>query len=72
MTAGALDGVETRYVAVRQGGRTPVVLVALEDPAEPTITFLRELDAPDTTIEAALEQTRAAHAAGMASQRRGV
>ncbi len=44
-------GVDTRYVAVREGGRTPVVLVALEDPAEPTITFLREPDAPDTTIE---------------------
>ncbi len=44
-------GVETRYVAVREGGRTPVVLVALEDPAEPTITFLREPDAPDTTID---------------------
>ncbi|MDQ2755608.1 MAG: 5-dehydro-2-deoxygluconokinase [Actinomycetota bacterium] len=44
-------GVETRYVAVRQSGRTPVVLVALEDPAEPTITFLREPDAPDTMIE---------------------
>ncbi len=43
-------GVETRYVAVREDGRTPVVLVALEDPAEPTITFLREPDAPDTTI----------------------
>lgn len=44
-------GVDTRHVAVRAGGRTPVVLVALEDPAEPTITFLREPDAPDTTIE---------------------
>lgn len=44
-------GVETRYVAVREDGRTPVVLVALEDPAEPTITFLREPDAPDTRIE---------------------
>ena len=44
-------GVETRYVTVREDGRTPVVLVALEDPAEPTITFLREQDAPDTRIE---------------------
>lgn len=44
-------GVQTRYVARRQGGRTPVVLVALEDPAEPTITFLRAPDAPDTAIE---------------------
>ncbi len=44
-------GVETQYVAVREGGRTPVVLVSLEDPAEPTITFLREPDAPDTTID---------------------
>ena len=43
-------GVQTRYVAVQQGGRTPVVLVALEDPAEPTITFLRAPDAPDTLI----------------------
>ena len=47
---GAL-GVETRYVTVRPYGRTPVVLVALEDPAEPTITFLRDPDAPDTMIE---------------------
>ena len=43
-------GVQTRYVGVQEGGRTPVVLVALEDPAEPTITFLRSPDAPDTTI----------------------
>ncbi|WP_299444851.1 5-dehydro-2-deoxygluconokinase [uncultured Phycicoccus sp.] len=45
-------GVDTRYVTVRPDGRTPVVLVALEDPAEPTITFLRAADAPDTRIEA--------------------
>lgn len=44
-------GVDTRYVAVRDDGRTPVVLVALEDPAEPTITFLRDPQAPDTRIE---------------------
>lgn len=44
-------GVETRYVTVRKVGRTPVVLVALDDPAEPTLTFLREPDAPDTTID---------------------
>jgi len=44
-------GVQTRYVAVRDDGRTPVVLVALDDPAEPTITFLRDPRAPDTTIE---------------------
>ncbi|MEO7744896.1 MAG: PfkB family carbohydrate kinase, partial [Actinomycetota bacterium] len=44
-------GVLTRYVTVRDDGRTPVVLVALDDPAEPTITFLRDPDAPDTTIE---------------------
>lgn len=44
-------GVETRYVTVREGGRTPVVLVALDDPAEPTLTFLREPNAPDTTID---------------------
>ena len=43
-------GVATRYVAVMERGRTPVVLVALEDPAEPTITFLRAPDAPDTAI----------------------
>lgn len=43
-------GVQTRYVAVQRGGRTPVVLVALEDPAEPTLTFLRAPDAPDTAI----------------------
>ncbi len=45
-------GVQTQHVAVREDGRTPVVLVALEDPAEPTITFLREPEAPDTRIEA--------------------
>lgn len=44
-------GVQTRFVARRPRGRTPVVLVALEDPAEPTITFLRAPDAPDTTVE---------------------
>ena len=44
-------GVDTRYVAVRDDGRTPVVLVALDDPAEPTITFLRDPHAPDTMIE---------------------
>lgn len=44
-------GVRTEYVARRMGGRTPVVLVAREDPAEPTITFLRAPGAPDTTIE---------------------
>ena len=44
-------GVQTRYVTRCSGGRTPVVLVALEDPAEPTITFLRAPDAPDTRIE---------------------
>lgn len=44
-------GVQTSYVARQPGGRTPVVLVALEVPAEPTITFLRAPDAPDTTIE---------------------
>lgn len=43
-------GVQTRYVARQKGGRTTVVLVALEDPAEPTITFLRAPDAPDTAI----------------------
>ncbi len=45
-------GVQTSYVARQAGGRTPVVLVALEVPAEPTITFLRAPDAPDTAIEA--------------------
>lgn len=44
-------GVQTRFVARQKGGRTPVVLVALEDPAEPSLTFLRAPDAPDTTIE---------------------
>ena len=43
-------GVQTRFVTVQQGGRTPVVLIALDDPAEPTITFLRAPDAPDTRI----------------------
>ncbi|MGI8537188.1 MAG: PfkB family carbohydrate kinase, partial [Mycobacteriales bacterium] len=44
-------GVQTRYVTRQEGGRTPVVLVALEDPDEPTITFLRAQDAPDTAVE---------------------
>lgn len=43
-------GVLTTYVTRRSGGQTPVVLVALEDPAEPTIAFLRSPDAPDTDI----------------------
>jgi 5-dehydro-2-deoxygluconokinase len=55
-------GVQTRFVGRQAGGRTPVVLVALEDPAEPTITFLREPDAPDTAIapDAVDDPTRAA------------
>ena len=47
----AAFGVETRYVTRREGGRTPVALVALEDPAEPTLVLLRAPDAPDTTVE---------------------
>ena len=43
-------GVDTRHVARRPGGRTPVVLVSREDPAEPALVFLRAPDAPDTTI----------------------
>ncbi len=43
-------GVQTRYVDRQEGGRTTVVLVALDDPAEPTITFLRAPEAPDTAI----------------------
>lgn len=43
-------GVRTHHVARQEGGRTPVVLVSLEDPAEPTITFLRAPDAPDTLV----------------------
>ncbi len=55
-------GVQTRFVRWEAGGRTPVVLVALEDPAEPTITFLRAADAPDTAIppDAVDERTLAA------------
>ncbi len=55
-------GVQTRFVGRQAGGRTPVVLVALEDPAEPTITFLRAVDAPDTAItpDAVDDQTLAA------------
>ncbi len=47
----AAFGVETRYVTRREGGRTPVALVALEDPAEPTLVLLRAPDAPDTAVE---------------------
>ncbi|MEP6651123.1 MAG: PfkB family carbohydrate kinase [Lapillicoccus sp.] len=43
-------GVQTCYVARQVDGRTTVVLVSLEDPAEPTITFLRAFDAPDTSV----------------------
>lgn len=43
-------GVVTRHVTRRPGAQTPVVLVALEDPAEPTIAFLRPPGAPDTDI----------------------
>lgn len=43
-------GVETRYIIRRKGGRTPVALVALEDPAEPTLVLLRAPDAPDTAV----------------------
>lgn len=43
-------GVQSQFVTVQAGGRTPVVLVALDDPAEPTLSFLRAPDAPDTRI----------------------
>ena len=44
-------GVDTRYVTRRERGRTPVAVVALENPAEPTLVLLRGADAPDTTVE---------------------
>lgn len=47
----AAFGVDTRYVTRREGGRTPVAIVALEDPAEPTLVLLRSTDAPDTAVE---------------------
>lgn len=44
-------GVDTRFVQVRPGGVTPIVLVALDNPAEPSIVFYREPQAPDTMVE---------------------
>lgn len=44
-------GVDTRFVQVRPGGVTPIVLVALDNPAEPSIVFYREPQPPDTTVE---------------------
>ncbi len=46
-------GVDISYAAAQPGGATPVVLIALDDPAEPTITFYRTPAPPDTLIEAA-------------------
>ena len=43
-------GVDTRFVGVRPGAQTPVVLTALDPPASPQITFYRGEAAPDTTL----------------------
>ncbi len=42
-------GVQTPFVT-RGSGSTPLVLVALEDPGEPSAVYLRAPDAPDTRI----------------------
>ncbi len=43
-------GVDTRWVGRQAGGRTPVVLAGLADPAEPEFVFYRDALAPDLTI----------------------
>jgi 5-dehydro-2-deoxygluconokinase len=53
---GALDatfGVDTRFVGRHGQLRTPLAFAELADPAEPTLVFYREPEAPDMTIEAA-------------------
>lgn len=43
-------GVDTRFVGTHPTLRTPVVLAALDPPADPQIVFYREPAAPDSTI----------------------
>ncbi|WP_435201375.1 5-dehydro-2-deoxygluconokinase [Janibacter sp. GS2] len=45
-------GVRTDFVGQEAGATTPVVLVALDEPSEPTIAFYRSPTAPDTLISA--------------------
>ena len=47
-------GVDTRYVQVVPGGRTPLALVALDPPQSPQIAFYRGDPAPDTCLTADL------------------
>ena len=44
-------GVDTRFVRVDSTYRTPLAFAVMEDPAEPTIDFYREPQAPDMMIE---------------------
>jgi 5-dehydro-2-deoxygluconokinase len=44
-------GVDTRYVGVHPSLRTPLAFATMEDPAEPSLVFYREPQAPDMTIE---------------------
>lgn len=47
-------GVDTRWVHVAPGGRTPLALVpALDPPEAPAVAFYREPAAPDTLVDAA-------------------
>jgi 5-dehydro-2-deoxygluconokinase len=44
-------GVDTRYVGTHPTLRTPLAFATMEDPAEPSLLFYREPQAPDMTIE---------------------
>lgn len=46
-------GVDTRFVGVERGRKTPVVLAALDPPAEPRFVFYRDPVAPDACIRSA-------------------
>lgn len=43
--------VDTQFVGITEGARTPIVMTSQESPADPYFYFIRDKDAPDTTHE---------------------
>ncbi len=41
--------VDTQFVGITEGGRTPIVMTSQETPDDPYFYFIRDKDAPDTT-----------------------
>ncbi len=46
-------GVDTRWVSRQAGGRTPIVVAGLDDPADPEFVFYRDVDSPDLQLSGA-------------------